>query len=89
MVVIGAIMILFPTGEKQRKNNKEAVKEGVKVKNIFPATITEEIKRSLSERPAGIKDATITDEIRRSLTTRPPGVVDAVIIPGLINHYEK
>ena len=79
IVVIGAVIMLFPSGEKQSKSDRETTKESAK--DISPATISEETKRSLSERTPGTHDTVISEETKRSLSTRPAGTVDTVITP--------
>ena|SRR3989344_1608873 len=82
IVVIGAVMILFSSDNANQRKSKEAIKEIVEdAKNIALATISEETKRSLSERPPGTEDAVISEETKRSLSARLPGAVDVVITP--------
>lgn len=78
ITVIVAVVILFPTGEKQRKNSQPAAQEGAK--DISPATITEEAKQSLSERPPGVQATVISEETKQSLSARSPDADDAVIV---------
>ena len=79
IVVIGVVIMLFPNSEKQSKSDRETTKESAK--NTAPTAISEETKRSLSERPPGTQDSVISEETKRSLSTRPAGAVDAVITP--------
>ena len=79
IVVLVVVIMLFPNSEKQSKNDREMTKESAK--DILPAAITEETKRSLSERPPGTQDAVISEDTKKSLATRPAGAVDAVITP--------
>ena len=82
IIVMVAVVILFPSGDTNRKNKKKAIKESIEdVKNTAPITITEETKRSLSERTPGTHDTVISEETKRSLSIRPAGAVDAVITP--------
>lgn len=74
VIVIVAVIILFPTGEKQRKTDKPTMKEN----------IIEEVKRSLSERPPGMQDLIISEETKRSLSERPQGFIPATITPEIL-----
>lgn len=87
IIIIIAVVILFPVGNKKNQGNGniKAVKESVKdAGEVFPITISEESKRSLSEWSPEMQATVISEKTKRSLSERPSGFIPATITPEVI-----
>ena len=82
VAIVAIIIMLFPAGDTNQRRDKEIVKESIEgVKEISPTTISEETKRSLSERLLGTQGTVLSETTKQSLSERLPSSIPTTITP--------